>query len=99
MYGECIHEEHKASRYGKGRKGPYQKMPRGPLEGLPRGSRVVRVGDGEHILLINTHHIATDEWSVNLLSDEIGAAYSALVAGESPRLPELTVQYSDYARW
>ena len=49
--------------------------------------------------MINTHHIATDEWSVNLLSDEIGAAYSALVAGESPRLPELAVQYSDYARW
>ena len=60
---------------------------------------VVRVCDGEHILLINTHHIATDGMSFDVLRRELHTAYSALVAGESPRLPELAVQYSDYARW
>ena len=60
---------------------------------------LVHVSDTEHVLLVNTHHIATDEWSINLLCDEIGTAYTAYVAGREPGLPTLSVQYSDYARW
>ena len=69
---------------------------------------LVQTGDTEHVLLVNAHHICTDEWSVNVLWRELHALYAALAsgAGESPSevdarnvLPAPTVQYSDYAAW
>ena len=60
---------------------------------------LVCVSAEEHVLLVNTHHIATDEWSVNVMSRELGVAYAAYVEGVEPNVAELQVQYSDYARW
>jgi amino acid adenylation domain-containing protein len=53
----------------------------------------------EHRLLLTLHHIASDGWSMGLLFRELGAAYEALLAGGTPPLLELPIQYADYAVW
>lgn len=53
----------------------------------------------EHYLLIVVHHIAADGWSMPILQEEIGAAYSSFVASREPHLPDLPLQYSDFAHW
>ena len=51
-------------------------------------------------LLINTHHIASDGWSLNIFQNELRAYYDAFVAGDNDfDLPELEIQYKDYAAW
>src|SRR5262249_16651346 len=50
----------------------------------------------EHRLLVTMHHIATDGWSVDVLLGEISALYHA--GGRTP-LPELPIQYADFAAW
>ena len=45
------------------------------------------------------HHIITDGWSMGVLVAELGVFYNAAVSGQPPRLPELAVQYVDYAVW
>ena len=45
------------------------------------------------------HHIVSDGWSMGVLVRELGAGYGALVQGRLPRLPELPVQYADFAVW
>ena len=52
----------------------------------------------DHVLLITTHHIISDAWSLNVLFAELGAAYAG-VLGEPASLPALQVQYADYASW
>ena len=58
-----------------------------------------RVGDDDHVLLMNMHHIISDAQSVAILTREIGAIYQALTEGAPPELPDLRVQYADYAVW
>jgi amino acid adenylation domain-containing protein len=60
---------------------------------------VVRLGKLEHLLLVSTHHIASDGWSVVLFSREIATAYRAFVDGERPDLPALELAYRDVAAW
>ncbi|MGZ4164120.1 MAG: condensation domain-containing protein, partial [Tumebacillaceae bacterium] len=60
---------------------------------------LLRVGELEHILVLNMHHIITDGWSMDLLRQELSTCYQAFVNGESPMLPELPIQYADYACW
>ncbi|AXT32871.1 non-ribosomal peptide synthetase [Pseudoalteromonas tunicata] len=52
-------------------------------------------------LLFNMHHIASDGWSMSILSQEFFSLYAALSqgAGELALLPELPIQYRDYAQW
>jgi amino acid adenylation domain-containing protein len=59
----------------------------------------VRLGPREHALLVVLHHIAADGWSLGVLVQEIGALYPARLAGASSPLPELPVQYADFAVW
>ncbi|MDV9203070.1 condensation domain-containing protein, partial [Streptomyces sp. Wh19] len=54
---------------------------------------LLRTAEDEHLLVLSMHHIVTDGWSVNVLTRELAALY----AGEP--LPELPVQYADYAVW
>jgi hypothetical protein len=70
-------------------------MERGPLI---RG-RLIRLGEQEHALLISMHHIVTDGWSLGVLFKELSELYGAYARGEEDRLPELVVQYADYAVW
>ncbi|AUX27628.1 hypothetical protein SOCEGT47_082240 [Sorangium cellulosum] len=58
-----------------------------------------RLSAEEHVLLLVTHHIASDHWTWGVLIRELGALYDALVAGRAPELPELPVRYGDYAVW
>ncbi|MGJ4946579.1 amino acid adenylation domain-containing protein, partial [Bradyrhizobium sp. HKCCYLS1011] len=60
---------------------------------------VVKLGEREHVLLINMHHIVSDGWSLRVLLRELGLLYRAEMDGQSASLPSLTVQYADYALW
>jgi amino acid adenylation domain-containing protein len=62
-------------------------------------THLLRMGAGEHLLLLNVHHIAADGWSMGLLVRELGELYGALRKGTPPRLPELPVGYADFAVW
>jgi amino acid adenylation domain-containing protein len=68
---------------------------RGPLF----RARLLRLGEDDHVLLLCMHHIVTDGWSLGVLYRELCAAYAAYLAGGEPSLPELPVQYADYAVW
>jgi amino acid adenylation domain-containing protein len=60
---------------------------------------LVRVGAGEHVLVLAAHHVVTDEWSMGILRRELVALYQAFGRGEADPLPPLGVQYADYAVW
>ncbi|GAA4074814.1 amino acid adenylation domain-containing protein [Streptomyces shaanxiensis] len=53
----------------------------------------------DQLLLVTIHHIACDGWSSAVLEDEFRTLCRALHAGETPELPELPVQYPDFAAW
>ncbi len=53
----------------------------------------------EHRLLIVLHHIVGDEWAMGLVQEEVKQTYAALSRGQPFSLPELPVQYADYACW
>ncbi len=58
-----------------------------------------RLAADDHVLLLIKHHIACDGWSGRLLVAEMTEIYTAQREGRSPSLPELPVQYRDYAAW
>jgi amino acid adenylation domain-containing protein len=60
---------------------------------------LLRLGREEHVLVINMHHIVSDEWSFNIFYKELVAFYSGFLEGHPARLAELPIQYSDYAEW
>ncbi|MEZ4646806.1 MAG: amino acid adenylation domain-containing protein [Chloroflexota bacterium] len=53
----------------------------------------------EHVLALTMHHIASDGWSIGVFLRELVALYPAFAAGEPSPLPDLPVQYIDYAQW
>ncbi|CAI2767110.1 non ribosomal peptide synthetase [Flavobacterium collinsii] len=57
------------------------------------------LGDQKYILACVFHHIASDDWSEGILVNEFMELYSALQSGRAAVLPELSLQYSDYAIW
>jgi amino acid adenylation domain-containing protein len=61
--------------------------------------RVLRLAESEHVVLYTLHHIISDGWSMGLLLREITALYEAFRAGMPSPLPELPVQYLDFAMW
>ncbi|MGW4502177.1 amino acid adenylation domain-containing protein [Micromonospora sp. NPDC004336] len=58
-----------------------------------------RLAPQRHVFLVNWSHLIADGWSGRVFSRELAECYSALVAGGTPRLPELKLQYADYAVW
>jgi amino acid adenylation domain-containing protein len=66
---------------------------------LPIRVMVYRIGPGDHVVTIVMHHIASDGWSIRVLSNELDTLYTAFAAGGSSPLPPLPVQYADYAHW
>ena len=61
--------------------------------------RLLRLTATEHILLFTVHHIVSDGWSMGVLVREIAALYRAYVHQNPSPLPELAIQYADYAAW
>ena len=53
----------------------------------------------EHVLLLCMHHIASDGWSMGVLIRECAALYEAFAQGKPSPLPELPIQYADFAVW
>jgi amino acid adenylation domain-containing protein len=60
---------------------------------------LLRLDHQEHILLVVKHHIASDGWSSEIFWREVATFYAALSSGQTPDLPELPIQYADYAAW
>ncbi len=60
---------------------------------------LARLDDRERALVLSMHHLVTDNWSYGVLIRDLGELYAADVAGRSPRLPALPVQYADVAAW
>jgi len=58
-----------------------------------------RLDTEEHVLLGMTHHIASDKWSSGIVNRELSALYAAHREGRPSPLPELPIQYADYATW
>ncbi|HSL84340.1 MAG TPA: condensation domain-containing protein, partial [Thermoanaerobaculia bacterium] len=61
--------------------------------------QLLRLDDEHHQLVQVEHHFVHDGWSVAILLGELDALYSAFTAGEGSPLPELAVQYGDFAAW
>ncbi|HEY6348115.1 MAG TPA: amino acid adenylation domain-containing protein [Candidatus Angelobacter sp.] len=58
---------------------------------------LVRMGERDHILGLTLHHIICDDWSLRALTEELGKLYQAYGKGQESPLPELGMQYGDYA--
>ncbi|HSF40807.1 MAG TPA: amino acid adenylation domain-containing protein, partial [Thermoanaerobaculia bacterium] len=70
---------------------------------VPRGPHLrvhlLRLSGDEHAVLFSTHHIVSDGWSMGVLVGEIAALYTAYASGKPSPLPELPLQYPDFADW
>ncbi|MDZ7960511.1 MAG: amino acid adenylation domain-containing protein [Aulosira sp. DedQUE10] len=60
---------------------------------------LLQLDAAEYILLLNLHHIVADGWSIGVLIKELGALYKAFVEDKPLPLPELPIQYADFAEW
>jgi len=60
---------------------------------------LLRLAEEEHVGLLTMHHIVSDGWSTGILIREMAVLYEAFVGGRSSPLPELPIQYADFAHW
>ena len=65
---------------------------------LLRGT-MVHLSHQEHRLLLTIHHIIADEWSMEVIHQEVNQLYEAFSQGRPSPLPELPIQYADFACW
>jgi amino acid adenylation domain-containing protein len=61
--------------------------------------RLIRLANGDHVLLRVWHHIVWDGWSMSVFDRELSALYAAIINRHEPKLPALPIQYADYAVW
>lgn len=62
-------------------------------------TRILKISANEHVLLLNMHHIIADGWSISVLVREVQMLYQAFSRGQGSPLPDLPLQYSDFAVW
>ena len=91
----AIHREQEAERQVCLEAGRPFDLAQGPVFRL----HLLRNGRCDHILIANVHHIASDGWSTGILVRETTALYQAFAQGFPSPLPELPLQYSDFALW
>src|SRR5271166_2825208 len=60
---------------------------------------VLRLSENEHVGLLTMHHIVSDGWSIGIVIREMALLYEAFCFGRLPPLPELPIQYADFAHW
>src|SRR5207247_987813 len=70
-------------------------LERGPLF----RTSLLRLGEEEHVLLLTVSHIVFDGWSMEIVRHELAVLYRAFSMGQPSPLPELPIQYADFARW
>ncbi|HEX2094902.1 MAG TPA: amino acid adenylation domain-containing protein, partial [Longimicrobiaceae bacterium] len=70
-------------------------LERGPLF----RATLLRLAEDRHVLLLETHHIVSDAWSMEVVARELEALYAAFARGTEPSLPEPPLQYADFAAW
>jgi amino acid adenylation domain-containing protein len=58
-----------------------------------------RTADEKHLMAVNMHHLISDAWSAGVFLRELAVVYGALTTGQSLRLPDLPVQYGNFALW
>ncbi|WP_445638423.1 Amino acid adenylation domain-containing protein [Nostoc sp. DSM 114161] len=61
--------------------------------------KLLQLDEAEYMLLLNLHHIVADGWSIGVLIKELGILYKAFVENQPASLPELPIQYADFAEW
>ena len=83
----------------KGRVRDEINRPFNPAEAPLTRVLLLRLAEKEHILVLTMHHIISDEWSLNIFVRELGAFYEGFATGEPVELPELPIQYADFAVW
>ncbi|MFE3928063.1 amino acid adenylation domain-containing protein [Streptomyces sp. YIM B13508] len=60
---------------------------------------LVRAADDDHVLVLAMHHIVSDGWSLDVLVRDLAELYRARREGRDADLPELPLDYADYALW
>jgi acyl carrier protein len=70
-------------------------LERGPLFRVS----LLRLGPEDHVGLLTAHHAVFDGWSMGIFFQEIGILYQAFRAGKPSPLPQLPIQYADFAHW
>lgn len=70
-------------------------LSRGPLMRLI----LIRLTEDEYLLLLVIHHLVFDGWSTSILARELSSLYEAYSGGRPSPLPELPIQYADFAQW
>jgi amino acid adenylation domain-containing protein len=60
---------------------------------------LLRLDEDDHVLLLESHHVAADGWSRNILMRELSELYESQRRGVAPNLEPLPIQYGDYAQW
>ncbi|MEH2121092.1 non-ribosomal peptide synthetase [Nostoc sp.] len=75
------------------------KKPFNLAKGLLVRATLLRLGEEEHVFLLTMHHIITDGWSVGVFLRELATLYAAFSTNQPSGLPELPIQYADFAVW
>ena len=70
-------------------------LERGPL----LRARLYKLGSDAHVLSLTMHHIISDAWSAGVFFAELSQCYEAFAGNATPSLPELEIQFADYAVW
>jgi amino acid adenylation domain-containing protein len=70
-------------------------LARGPLV----RATLLQLDEEDYVFLLALHHIVCDGWSLQVLFSELGTLYAAFCTGEPSPLPELPIQYADFAVW
>lgn len=68
-------------------------------QGCMLRGQVLQLAEEHFMLLLTMHHIAADGWSMGVLAREWNALYTAFSQGQPSPLPELAIQYADFAVW
>ncbi len=62
-------------------------------------AKLLKLSQDRHVLVVNMHHIISDALSLDIVTKEVMYFYMAYLKNESPALPQLRIQYKDYAAW
>jgi amino acid adenylation domain-containing protein len=77
----------------------HSRMPFDLAGDLMLRTTLFRLGPKEHVVLFALHHMAFDAWAVEVLYREVGELYAAALKRRDAGLPELALQYRDFAAW